>query len=149
MAPEYAFNGLFSTKSDVFSFGTLMLEILSGKKSRDLYGKDSILNLIGLAWILMKEDNTFKLIDKCLLKDSHDNMKEALRCIHIGLLCVQQKLVDRPNMSTAVLMLSDKSVLPQPKPPAYFTNTNLREGDHSSSPKPPSCNTSIIIVEAR
>ncbi|KAM6576916.1 hypothetical protein CsatB_028753 [Cannabis sativa] len=66
MAPEYAFNGLFSTKLDVFSFGTLMLEILSGKKSRDLYDKDSILNLIGLAWILMKEGNTFKLIDKCL-----------------------------------------------------------------------------------
>ena len=34
MAPEYAFNGLFSIKSDVFSFGILVLEMVSGKRSR-------------------------------------------------------------------------------------------------------------------
>ena len=37
MAPEYAFDGKFSTKSDVFSFGILMLEIISGKRSRGYY----------------------------------------------------------------------------------------------------------------
>lgn len=47
MAPEYAFDGLFSTKSDVFSFGILLLEIVSGKKSRGLYNQEHSLNLIG------------------------------------------------------------------------------------------------------
>ncbi|XP_062082959.1 G-type lectin S-receptor-like serine/threonine-protein kinase At4g27290 isoform X1 [Humulus lupulus] len=149
LAPEYASNGLFSTKSDVFSFGTLMLEIVSGKKSRGLYDEDSILNLTGLAWTLMKEGNAFMFIDKCLLRDPNDNMEEALRCIHIGLLCVQQNPIDRPNMSSVILMLNGEKVLPQPKPPAYFTNTNLWEGYHSPFSKTPSCNTSITAVEAR
>ena len=46
MSPEYAMEGLFSIKSDVFSFGVLLLEILSGKKITGLYQSDSI-NLIG------------------------------------------------------------------------------------------------------
>lgn len=47
MAPEYAFDGLYSTKSDVFSFGILLMEIVSGKKSRGLYHQDQKGNLIG------------------------------------------------------------------------------------------------------
>ena len=46
MSPEYALEGLFSTKSDVFSFGVLMLEILSGRKNTGFYNSDT-LNLIG------------------------------------------------------------------------------------------------------
>uniref|UniRef100_A0A803PZS4 Serine-threonine/tyrosine-protein kinase catalytic domain-containing protein n=1 Tax=Cannabis sativa TaxID=3483 RepID=A0A803PZS4_CANSA len=149
MAPEYASNGLFSIKSYVFSFGTLVLEIVSGKKSRGLYDEDNILNLTGLAWTLMKQGNAFKLIENCLLSDSYINMEEALCCIHIGLLCVQQNPNDRPNMSSVVLMLSGEKMLPQPKRPVYFTNTDLWEGAHSSALKPPSCNTSITAVEGR
>ncbi|XP_062086525.1 uncharacterized protein LOC133792634 [Humulus lupulus] len=149
MAPEYAFNGLFSIKSDVFSFGILMLEIVSGKKGRGFYDENSSLNLVGLAWTLMKEGNAFELVDKCLLEDPYNNMEEALRCIHIGLLCVQQNSIDRPNMSSVILMLSGERVLPQPKPPAYFADTDLWKGDHSSSGKTLSCNTCITDVEPK
>lgn len=47
MAPEYAIDGLFSVKSDVFSFGILLLETLSGKRSRGFYDPVDNLNLIG------------------------------------------------------------------------------------------------------
>ena len=47
MAPEYAADGLFSVKSDVFSFGVLMLEIISGRKSRGFYHPNHSLNLVG------------------------------------------------------------------------------------------------------
>lgn len=47
MSPEYAMDGLFSVKSDVFSFGVLLLEIVSGKKNRGFYHSNSELNLLG------------------------------------------------------------------------------------------------------
>lgn len=47
MAPEYAIDGQFSIKSDVFSFGILLLEIISGKKNKGFYHMNHDLNLIG------------------------------------------------------------------------------------------------------
>ena len=99
----------------------------------------------------MKEGKEHELIDKCL-RESYDNMEVVLRCIHVGLLCVQQSPVDRPNMSSVVLMLSGESVLPQPKPPGYFSGTDIWEGDNSSSSKLLSSSTfdtSITVVEGR
>lgn len=47
ISPEYAVNGLFSIKSDVFSFGVIVLEIVSGKKNREFYHADHTHNLLG------------------------------------------------------------------------------------------------------
>lgn len=47
MSPEYAMDGIFSVKSDVFSFGVLMLEIISGKKNRGVYSMPPHMNLLG------------------------------------------------------------------------------------------------------
>ena len=49
-----------------------------------------------------------------------------MRCIHIGLLCVQQNVADRPNMTSVLLMLNSNSVaLPAPTQPASFLQSNL------------------------
>ncbi|CAL5403518.1 unnamed protein product [Camellia sinensis] len=131
MSPEYALDGLFSVKSDAFSFGVLVLEIMSGKRNRGFYHPDHHLNLLGHAWILYKEDRSMELIDESL-RDSCD-LFEVLRSIHVGLLCVQQHPEDRPSMSTVVLMLGSEGVLPRPKQPGFFTERNLLEADCSSS----------------
>jgi serine/threonine protein kinase len=47
MSPEYAMHGQYSVKSDVFSFGVLILEIMSGKKNRGFCHPDHHLNLLG------------------------------------------------------------------------------------------------------
>lgn len=121
MSPEYASNGYFSVKTDVFSFGVLVLEILSGQKNRGFHHPDRNLNLLGHAWILWIKGTPLELIDECLAFSS--NSSEVLRCIHVALLCVQQRPEDRPNISTVVQILYNENPLPQPKQPGFFMGT--------------------------
>ncbi|KAK7312936.1 hypothetical protein VNO77_37203 [Canavalia gladiata] len=130
MAPEYAFDGLFSIKSDVFSFGVLLLEIVSGKKNSRLFFPNDYNNLIGHAWKLWKEGNATQFIDASL-KDSCVEY-ETIRCIHIGLLCVQHHPNDRPNMASIVVLLSNENALPLPKDPSYFSEEISTEGNSYS-----------------
>ncbi|MFS8015334.1 putative protein kinase RLK-Pelle-DLSV family [Helianthus anomalus] len=132
MSPEYAMDGLFSVKSDVFSFGVLVLEIVSGKKNRGFYYASNQLNLIGHIWNLWKEGNALELVDESIgVEFSQD---EVLRCIQIGLLCVQEHAEDRPNMSKVLLMLSSDVInLPQPKYPGF--GLGKRDSEKGSSSK--------------
>ncbi|KAM7507278.1 hypothetical protein LguiA_017731 [Lonicera macranthoides] len=79
-SPEYAMEGTFSIKSDVFSFGVLVLEIVSGRRNASFYHLDWLFNLIGY----------------------------VLRTIHVGLLYVQDNATDRPTMSNVVSVLSNE-----------------------------------------
>ncbi|KAI9395780.1 hypothetical protein POPTR_004G028350v4 [Populus trichocarpa] len=56
MSPEYAIHGQYSIKSDVFSYGVLTLEIISGRKNSDYGEKEPWLNLIGHVWDLWREE---------------------------------------------------------------------------------------------
>ncbi|KAL0443465.1 UNVERIFIED_CONTAM: G-type lectin S-receptor-like serine/threonine-protein kinase [Sesamum latifolium] len=118
MSPEYAVDGLFSVKSDVFSFGVLVLEIVSGKRNRGFSDSDYHLNLLGHAWTLYKEERSLELVDASLGKSFC--LPEVLRSIHVGLLCVQKKPDDRPSMSSVVLMLGNEGVLPPANQPGFF-----------------------------
>ncbi|EXC22145.1 Cysteine-rich receptor-like protein kinase 25 [Morus notabilis] len=120
MAPEYAMEGLYSVKSDVFSFGVLLLEILSGRKNTSFQITDSAISLVAHAWQLWNEGIALDLVDPCLRSDCHPN--EVLRYIQIGLLCVQEDPLLRPIMSSIVLMLKTESQsLSQPERPAFIT----------------------------
>ncbi|BFG40871.1 hypothetical protein CerSpe_271450 [Prunus speciosa] len=120
MAPEYAMEGLYSIKSDVFSFGILLLEIITGK--RNFLGFDQCVpTLLAYAWQLWNEGKVLELMDPLLLKDSC-SPNEFLRYIHIGLLCVQEDANNRPTMSSVVLMLKTETIsLSKPERPAFFT----------------------------
>uniref|UniRef100_M8ARJ6 Cysteine-rich receptor-like protein kinase 10 n=1 Tax=Aegilops tauschii TaxID=37682 RepID=M8ARJ6_AEGTA len=125
MAPEYASEGLFSIKSDVFSFGVLVLEILSGKRNSGSHQCGDFINLLGYAWQLWEDRRWIDIVDASLnsfLPKTHPT--EIMRCINIALLCVQENAVDRPNMLDVTTMLSSKTmILREPKHPPYF---NLR-----------------------
>ncbi|XLU28628.1 hypothetical protein S245_064694, partial [Arachis hypogaea] len=118
MAPEYAIDGLYSIKSDVFSFGILMMEIICGTKNRALCHANETLNLIGYAWRLWKEDKALELIDSSIKESCV--ISEVMRCIHVSLLCVQQYPEDRPTMASVLLMLASEMDLDEPKEPGFF-----------------------------
>uniref|UniRef100_A0A199UAZ0 Receptor-like serine/threonine-protein kinase n=4 Tax=Manihot esculenta TaxID=3983 RepID=A0A199UAZ0_MANES len=118
MSPEYSVFGKFSAKSDVFSFGVILLEIITGKKNNSYCQEDSFLTLIGHVWHLWRENRALEIIDSSLRESCPSD--EVLRCIQIGLLCVQEDVMERPMMSTVVLMLNSDITLPFPKQPAFI-----------------------------
>ncbi|KAK1391214.1 putative serine/threonine/dual specificity protein kinase, catalytic domain-containing protein [Heracleum sosnowskyi] len=132
MSPEYQLDGLFSVKSDVFSFGVLVLEIVTGKRNRRFFHPDHHHNLLGHVWNLYKEGKAEELVES-QVGYSGQNQSEILRSVHIGLLCVQQDPEERPNMSYVVMMLGSDIILPQPKHPGFFTERNNFVSDDSSS----------------
>lgn len=136
MAPEYALHGYLSVKTDVFSYGVLVLEIMSGRKNFDGRLSQEKADLLNYTWALYQRNKSLDLIDPSLEKYNRD---EAAMCIQLGLLCCQQSIADRPDMNSVHLMLSsDSFTLPRPGKPAIqgrvaqwtttstapFTNTN-------------------------
>ncbi|CAN8325666.1 unnamed protein product [Cochlearia groenlandica] len=97
MSPEYAMHGQYSMKSDIYSFGVLVLEIISGKKNSVVYQIDETStagNLVTYAWRLWGNGSPLDLVDPAI-RGSYQS-SEVTRCIHISLLCVQDNPEDRP-----------------------------------------------------
>ncbi|XP_041017374.1 putative receptor-like protein kinase At4g00960 [Juglans microcarpa x Juglans regia] len=107
MPPEYAMHGNFSTKSDIFSFGVLLLEIVSGQSNTSFPNEQNGEGLISYAWKIWREGTPLNLVDPTLRVNS---TVPLMRCIHIGLLCVQENIADRPTAASVVLMLSSHSI---------------------------------------
>ncbi|WVZ80879.1 hypothetical protein U9M48_028319 [Paspalum notatum var. saurae] len=156
MAPEFALEGVFSVKSDVFSFGVLLLEILSGQRNGALYLEEHQQSLIQDAWKLWTEDRSAEFMDPSLGRSYSKD--EAWRCYHVGLLCVQESPDVRPTMSNVLLMLiSDHMKLPEPSMPPLFTRLrNISLLAHplttktESTMSPQSINdVSITMIEPR
>ncbi|KAL8032788.1 hypothetical protein ABFS82_13G120200 [Erythranthe guttata] len=120
MSPEYAMHGEFSVKSDVFSFGVLVLEIISGQKNTSIRNGENVENLLTFIWRNWHEGSAENMIDPVLMTGT-GSLAEILRCIHIGLLSVQDNAANRPTMTAVLLMLSSSTVtLPLPSKPSFF-----------------------------
>ncbi|KAL5698212.1 hypothetical protein ACHQM5_029281 [Ranunculus cassubicifolius] len=146
MSPEYAIDGLFSVKSDVFSFGVLVLEIISGKKNHGFHHSDHELNLLGHAWRLWNEGKSMELVDKSMSNSYHD--EDIQHCIQIGLLCVQKGTEQRPTMSSVVLMLSSETlILPKPQLPGFYIDRDAPSVEHTSYTS--SNDATITLLQAR
>ncbi|XP_029125583.1 G-type lectin S-receptor-like serine/threonine-protein kinase At1g11300 [Cajanus cajan] len=145
MPPEYAMEGIFSEKSDVYSFGVLLLEIVSGRRNTSFYNNEQSLSLVGFAWKLWNEGNVMSIIDPEIQDPMFEN--SMLRCIHIGLLCVQELTKERPTISTVVLMLiSEITHLPPPKQVAFVQKQNCQSSE-SSQKSHFSSNNNVTLSE--
>ncbi|GKV19182.1 hypothetical protein SLEP1_g29474 [Rubroshorea leprosula] len=147
MSPEYGLAGIFSEKSDVFSFGVLVLEIVSGKKVTRFLYNDEHLSLLSHAWRLWNKGKELDLIDEALA-DSFSSI-EVKRCIQVALLCVQDHAENRPIMAAVISMLSSETELLQPKEPT-FTFHNPSKFDQPNDNNPSSvCEITMSLAEGR
>ncbi|KAJ6819487.1 receptor-like serine/threonine-protein kinase SD1-8 [Iris pallida] len=144
MSPEYAMEGIFSLKSDVFSYRVLVLEIISGKKNRGAYAFVAYMNLVAHAWNLWNEGSALELVDETM--SNRFSINNVIRCINVGLLCVQKHPEDRPLMSTVIVLLgTDIMSLPEPKQPGFISRTCHSEQDQSSR-KQDSCTSNDLKI---
>ncbi|XP_060188082.1 cysteine-rich receptor-like protein kinase 10 isoform X2 [Lycium barbarum] len=152
MAPEYAMHGQYSVKSDVFSFGVLLLEIISGKKNSSFYQSDGAQDLLSYVWKNWRDGTPLNIMDPTFGGSYSRN--EVVQCIHIGLLCVQEDVDERPTMASVVIMLNSYSVTkPAPQQPAFFFHSRsemfpkeLESDQYSTSKSIPLLSTNDLSI---
>ncbi|CAN0896947.1 G-type lectin S-receptor-like serine/threonine-protein kinase At4g03230 [Linum grandiflorum] len=131
MSPEYALDGNFSIKSDVFSFGVVLLEIISGKRNTGFYKSNKVVSLLGHVWGYWREEKAMEVMDQSLSETCVAH--ELLRCVNVALLCVQEDPNDRPTMANVLFMLgSDAASLGRPKEPAFSIRREISSSTSSS-----------------
>ncbi|MBA0692602.1 hypothetical protein Goari_010151 [Gossypium aridum] len=132
MAPEYVMHGQLSVKADVFSFGVLVLELISGQKNSSFNLNVDAQNLLDWAYKLYKKGKGLEIMDAAIVPSAPP--EQVSFCIQIGLLCVQSDPKSRPDMHRVVIMLSKKpGHLDEPMRPGIAGNRYRRSGPRPGS----------------
>ncbi|KAL0393727.1 UNVERIFIED_CONTAM: G-type lectin S-receptor-like serine/threonine-protein kinase SD1-13 [Sesamum latifolium] len=146
MAPEYAMKGIFSVKSDVYSFGIIILEIVSGKKNNRFHQIEGPLDLAEHAWELWGKGCALEIMDPTLRGSCITD--QVQRCIHVGLLCVENHAVDRPTIEDVISMLKNETTsLPMLKNPAFIAGNSIFDEVEKSTSDELSSATEFTITK--
>ncbi|CAL5022996.1 unnamed protein product [Urochloa decumbens] len=103
MAPEYATRGCLTRKADVYSYGVVVLEIVSGMSNINSMSSEEYLHLLDWAERLKQQGKLLEMVDHRLGSDY--SQEQALRLLSIALLCTSTSPTQRPRMSSVVKML--------------------------------------------
>lgn len=106
LAPEYAIRGQLTRKADIYSFGILLLEIVTGRPNQNRRLPVEEQYLLERVWQLYREGELEGLVDTSVGEDV--DIFEACRYLKIGLLCTQSLPKSRPSMSNILKMLKDE-----------------------------------------
>ncbi|XP_058109152.1 cold-responsive protein kinase 1-like isoform X2 [Magnolia sinica] len=136
LAPEYAQFGQLTKKADIYSFGVLVLEIISGRSSTKAAWGEDLMVLLEWTWKMREEERLLDILDPELEEYPEE---EVLRFIKVALFCTQAAAQQRPSMKQVVEMLSNKITFNE----KMLTKPGiLRNPDHSSKDTGSSSNSS-------
>ncbi|XP_020575406.1 probable leucine-rich repeat receptor-like serine/threonine-protein kinase At3g14840 [Phalaenopsis equestris] len=125
MAPEYATRGYLTEKADVYSFGIVALEIVTGKCVSSYTNEDQY-HLLDVAHLAKEKGDLLSLVDKRL--ETEYNQNEALGVIKVAIQCAHSSPAHRPSMSNVVKMLTGESPIPDFIPDPYRFRDSLGHG---------------------
>ncbi|CAF2115004.1 unnamed protein product [Brassica napus] len=130
LAPEYAVRGQLTRKADIYSFGVLLMEIVSGRSNKNTRLPTEYEYLLERAWKLYERNELVDLVDTGL--DGLFDVEEACRYLKVGLLCTQDSPKLRPKMSTVVKLLTgvrniDNKKITRPGLISDFMDLKVRE----------------------
>ncbi|EOY13460.1 Leucine-rich repeat transmembrane protein kinase [Theobroma cacao] len=109
MAPEYAMRGYLTDKADVYSFGIVALEIVSGRSNISYRPKEECFHLIDWVLTLKEQGSLLDLVDPRMGSDY--NKEEVMAMINVALLCTNATAAARPAMSSVVSMLEGRAAV--------------------------------------
>ncbi|KAL2510408.1 Cysteine-rich receptor-like protein kinase 2 [Forsythia ovata] len=136
MAPEYLSHGQLTEKADVYSFGVLLLEIVTGRQNNRSKASEYSDSLVTTAWKHFQQRTVGELFDQNL--KLHNVKNEILRVVHVGLLCTQEIPSLRPSMSKALQMLVKKEeYLPAPTNPPFMDEKTMELNNTCENPALP------------
>ncbi|KOM53804.1 hypothetical protein LR48_Vigan09g246300 [Vigna angularis] len=149
LAPEYAIGGQLTKKADIYSFGVLILEIVSGRSSarrtNETNGEGSPKFLLEWAWQLYEEGKLLEFVDPEMEEFPEE---EVLRYMKVALFCTQSAAGRRPLMIQVVNMLSKAIQLNEKELTAPGLFTDERESSNrNSQPVPFITSTHLAITQ--
>ncbi|XP_024525088.1 probable LRR receptor-like serine/threonine-protein kinase At1g56140 [Selaginella moellendorffii] len=142
LSPEYAMRGQLTEKADVYSFGVLVLEVVSGRDNLDTSLPTEMIYLLEWAWHLHENNRALELLDPEVPEFDEG---EVLRVIQVALLCSQALASARPTMSHAVAMLLGTATIDvtslqpgyfaalQNAAPGFYTDALVKMASNKSS----------------
>ncbi|XP_010250137.1 PREDICTED: G-type lectin S-receptor-like serine/threonine-protein kinase SD2-5 [Nelumbo nucifera] len=151
LAPEWITNYAISEKSDVYSYGMVLLEIIGGRKNFDPAENSEKAHFPSYAFKMMEEGKLKEILDSKLTAEEEDERVDI--AIKVALWCIQEDMHQRPSMTKVVQMLEGLCVVPQPPTSSQLGSRlysslfkSISEGTSSG---PSDCNSDAYLSAVR
>ncbi|CAF2225045.1 unnamed protein product [Brassica rapa] len=133
LAPEWLANLPITSKSDVYSYGMVLLEIVSGKRNFDVSEKTNHKKFSIWAYEEFEKGNTEAILDKRLGEDQTVDMEQVKRMVQTSFWCTQEQPLQRPTMGKVVQMIEGITAINKPPRPKTLNEVSFSGSSGSTS----------------